>query len=177
MKRGLILYGPPAAGKDTITRELNRVCPHLVHFPRIKVGGGRTSGYRLMSEDELDDLVLTGNVVWLNARYGSTYAIDRPALTELLRVAVPIVHLGQPEGVTAVLDGFRDTSWVVVSLWCPRPIARQRIVSRGTNDLDQRLQAWDETPTLAHTDLAIDTSSTSAADAANLIVSHVFHSS
>jgi ATP-dependent 26S proteasome regulatory subunit len=35
---GVILYGPPGAGKDTITAELSRLRPEFTLFQRLKAG-------------------------------------------------------------------------------------------------------------------------------------------
>ncbi|MFD0564440.1 hypothetical protein ACFQ2M_22355 [Kitasatospora saccharophila] len=47
MKTGIILYGPPASGKDTITAALIEQDPRLAQFARLKIGGGRSQGYRM----------------------------------------------------------------------------------------------------------------------------------
>ena len=42
MMLGVILYGPPAAGKDTVTRELTTLEGEVHLFSRVKAGSGRT---------------------------------------------------------------------------------------------------------------------------------------
>lgn len=39
---GVILYGPPGAGKDTVTAELVQQDPSYALFERLKAGPGRT---------------------------------------------------------------------------------------------------------------------------------------
>lgn len=160
MKRGVILYGPPAAGKDTIDAALCDLDSEYRHFNRLKVGPGRTSGYRTTTPDELDALRADGEVIWENERYGATYAVDRRGLTAALQVCSPILHLGQPEAVRAVLDAVPEARWTVAALWCPRPVAARRLMQRGNVDVAERLAVWDATPALPTADLQIDTSIT-----------------
>ena len=161
--QGVILYGPPAVGKDTITRELNHVRSDYVLFPRIKVGSGRQIGYRIVTLDTLESLRLSGDVIWENARYKATYIIDRPELTRRLHTEIPVVHLGQPEGVTAVVNAVPEARWTVVELHCPRSIGIDRIRARATGDTEERIAVWDRTPRLSDPHLSIDTSEMSPA--------------
>ena len=163
---GVILYGPPAVGKDTITRALQDLDPGYRLFPRLKFGAGRTAGYRMVSAADLDEVRQQGNVVWENHRYGSDYVIDRPFLLGQLAECVPVLHVGQPEAVGAVATSVPATRWIVVNLHCSWEIAVARIADRRTGDAPDRERAWRGTPALAGADVDIDTGSTSPAGAA-----------
>jgi guanylate kinase len=163
--QGVIFYGPPAAGKDTVTGALCQLDQRYTQFQRLKVGPGRTAGYRMTTEQHLQELRAAGEVIWENHRYGATYVVDRPQLLALLDVQVPVVHLGQPEAIEAVKSAVPRARWLVVYLWCPRPVAATRIAARGTGDVEARLQAWDETESI-DADLTLNTGAMSAADAA-----------
>ncbi|MGQ0779175.1 MAG: hypothetical protein ACT4NY_32970 [Pseudonocardiales bacterium] len=94
--QGVILYGPPASGKDTVTRALTRMDSVFSHFPRLKVGGGRTAGYQLISPDEVSALRRRGEILYENTRYGNRYLVDRPRLIDVFENGlVPVVPLGQ----------------------------------------------------------------------------------
>lgn len=163
----VILYGPPAAGKDTVTAALP--APYAL-YRRLKVGPGRTAGYRMGTADDLAALHANGQVIYENRRYSSVYVVDGPELDLMLADGlVPVLHLGQPEAVSAITAARPDVHWTVVELWCPRGIAAQRIVGRGTGDITARLAAWDDTQHLAAADLRIDTSEIPPADAARQI--------
>ncbi len=141
---GVILYGPPAAGKDTITAALIRLHPDYVHFPRLKAGTGRTDGYRLTTLIELDQLRDAGQIVYENHRYGNRYAVDRPHLDTLTAAdLIPVVHIGQVAGAHAVLK--YPARWLPVLLWCSRQATEKRVTARGNPDIAARLRAWDET--------------------------------
>ncbi|MEU6135502.1 AAA family ATPase [Nocardioides sp. NPDC047086] len=169
MQRGVILYGPPAAGKDTIDGALRKVSPEYVHFERLKVGPGRTVGYRLADDGALTALREWGGIVWENQRYGATYVVDEPGLLDALTRGVPIIHLGQSAAVEAMRGFDAPVSWTVVELTCPESIALERLRARGSHDLDERIDAWRETPRLPTADVRIDTSETEPEEAARRI--------
>lgn len=157
--QGVILYGPPAAGKDTVTVALQSLNPAYELYRRIKVGPGRTEGYRIASSAELETLRRAGEIIWENERYGATYLVTRSSLHGLLDAgSVPIVHLGQVPAVDAVRTATSDVRWLVVYLWCPRDVAAERLVQRGSADAEARLRAWDDTAGLRSADIRIDTS-------------------
>jgi guanylate kinase len=171
---GIALYGPPASGKDTVTQALTALDARYVHFRRLKVGGGRTDGYRVCTDERLDDLRDQGLIVYENVRYESRYAIDRPALDALLaRGLIPVVHLGQLAGVHALVR--YPAIWLPALLHCRRTTAAQRAQRRGSSDITARLEAWDDTEReLADAQpddfaLRVDTDQTSPAQAAQTI--------
>ncbi|MEU1516270.1 guanylate kinase [Streptomyces sp. NPDC005811] len=174
MKHGVVLYGPPAAGKDTVTRALTRLNCRYALFERLKVGSGKRVGYRMGTAEQLLALESAGDVVYANRRYGNTYAIDRPGLDSVFEAGVPVVHLGQVDGIRALVDGYA-AGWSVVLLWCPREETVRRSAGRGDRDTSARLAAWEATreDLDAHPDmvwdLTVDTSGTSPEEAARLI--------
>jgi guanylate kinase len=144
VRRCLVLYGPPASGKDTITAELSAAWPQYVPFRRLKSGKGNTTGYRMTTPEDIDALTARGDVLYRNDRYRSTYAVDRAELDALCAAGnVPVVHLGQIDGVQAVTA--YPAAWTRVLLWCPRQTTRDRVIARGNTDVEERLGVWDET--------------------------------
>ncbi|MEU1204031.1 kinase [Nocardia sp. NPDC005825] len=158
--RALILYGPPASGKDTITDALIRLSGNYELFRRLKVGGGRTRTYRMTTSERIAELDANDEILWRNSRYDATYVVDRPELSEMLNAnKTPVLHLGQAEAINAIRSSMSEVCWTTVELWCPRPIAEARIRARQTNDTSARLVAWDATERIdpACVDLRIDT--------------------
>lgn len=169
MRRGVILYGPPASGKDTIDGMLREIDPEYVHFSRLKIGPGRSTGYRFATREQLDELRSKGLLVWENHRYGATYAVDMPGLQQVIKTGMPILHLGQAAGVLAVIDRTPMVSWTVAELWCPRPVAMQRLRERDPSDIANRLAAWDDTRRLPGAHIRLNTDVVSPLDGAKQI--------
>ncbi|WP_328667615.1 guanylate kinase [Streptomyces sp. NBC_00322] len=171
MSHGILLYGPPAAGKDTVTVALTRLNARYVPFSRLKVGSGKSAGYRMSTRDQLAELEARGDVIYRNDRYGNTYVVDRPGLGQAMKGGrIPILHLGQVAGIEAVATQ-HPASWATVLLWCSRDATAVRSQGRGDRDTEARLDAWDAT----EQDLAayrqswhlrVDTEVTSPTDAA-----------
>ncbi|UGT63413.1 kinase [Nocardia asteroides] len=168
--QGVLLYGPPASGKDTVTAYLSRTDRRYQLYRRLKVGSGRTESYRMTTAPALDHLAATDQIIWENRRYGSRYAIERSSIELMIRQGqIPVIHAGQPEIILAIQNAFPVTTWITVELTCPRDIALKRIVARDTGDTYARLAAWDATPRLHRADLVLDTSLRSPSESADSI--------
>jgi len=138
------LYGPPAAGKDTVTHALSRIDPSFVLFRRLMVGPGRTTGFRVTDEATVDRMRHDGEIVHENRRYGALFVTDRTALDRLVAVGrVPVVHIGQIDAVAALAR--YPARWTPILLWCSRPVTALRSRARGDLDTEARLRAWAET--------------------------------
>ncbi|MER5465551.1 guanylate kinase [Streptomyces sp. NPDC002668] len=173
-KQGVILYGPPASGKDTVTQALVELDPRYGQFARLKVGTGKRAGYRMGTIEQLQQLEASGDVVYMNSRYGNTYVLDRPGLDDTFAVGVPVVHLGQISGIRALLEGY-PADWALVLLWCAQVVTAKRSAGRGDTDTRARLSAWEATredmdahPEMAW-DLTVETVTTKPHEAARLI--------
>lgn len=156
--RGLVLFGPPASGKDTVTAALAALDPAHVHFRPLKAGPGRISGYRMSTPGELDQLRERGEVVWTTRRYDAQYVVDAPELRALLdRGRVPVLHLAERGALDELAAQFPDVAWHVVALSCPREVAEQRIHARATGDAAARLAAYDAFHEPERVDQRVDT--------------------
>ena len=143
-RQGVVLYGPPAVGKDTVTAVLSKIDDRYAQFQRLKIGSGKTLGYRMGTPKQLAQLRDVGDVVYENSRYGNTYLIDRLGLDAAVAAGVPVVHLGQVAGVHALVTGY-PAVWTTVLLWCSREVTAERSEQRGDADTPARLAAWDAT--------------------------------
>ncbi|MFF9073245.1 guanylate kinase [Streptomyces sp. NPDC014735] len=142
----VVLYGPPTAGKDTVTAALCSADPRFQLVAKLKHGTGRSDGYRFVTADELEDLRRRGRIVVETPRYGNVYAVDHLSLTQPQEQGlVPVTHIGNVTDMRTLLDRTRATSWLRVLLWVPRNVCKERSGERGDNDTPKRLAAWDET--------------------------------
>ncbi|WP_405769893.1 guanylate kinase [Streptomyces sp. NBC_01538] len=175
MRQGILLYGPPAAGKDTITAALTELDARYVPFARLKVGAGKSEGYRMGTAEHLSGLETRGDVIYRNERYGNIYVVDRPGLDQAMEGGrTPVVHLGQMAGMEQVTALF-PAHWVRVLLWCSKETTAQRSPQRGDTDTAARLAAWDATQAdlaahpRAQWELRVDTDATAPRQAAQRI--------
>ncbi|MFB6713317.1 guanylate kinase [Streptomyces sp. NPDC056358] len=142
----VVLYGPPTAGKDTVTAALCSADPRFQLVTKLKFGTGRSAGYRFVTTEELDDLRRRGRIVVETPRYGNIYAVDQLSLTQPQEQGlVPITHIGNVTDMRTLLNRTRATSWLRVLLWVPRNACKERSGERGDTDTPKRLAAWDET--------------------------------
>jgi guanylate kinase len=167
---GVILYGPPASGKDTVTEALAARDESFVLYERLKVGPGRTAGYRMATEQQITAMRSAGDIAWENSRYGARYVIDAPSLRNALESNIPVVHLGQAEAVAAIQAATAPARWLVVELWCPWDVAERRIADRHTGDDEARRRAFAATERLTAPNVSIDTSQNNPAESARTII-------
>ncbi|MFF2074615.1 guanylate kinase [Kitasatospora sp. NPDC058162] len=156
-----------------MTRALQEVGDYQL-FSRLKVGAGKSEGYRMGTPGQLAELESAGDVIYQNCRYGNTYVIDRPGMDAAFGAGTPVVHLGQIDGIAALVRGY-PADWAVVLLWCGREVTAARSASRGDQDTEARLSAWDATQAdvEAHPDqvwdLSVDTSAVDPVETARLV--------
>lgn len=141
---GVVLYGPPASGKSAVTAELGALDSRFTLFERLRASQTPKPGYRNITAAEADALVAQGQVLYENSRYGNRYIVDRGEVRRLTSAGlVPVLHLGQIEGIRAVM--LRSGQWLTVRLLCARETTLKRSHERGDSDVLQRLAAWDQT--------------------------------
>lgn len=135
--RGIVLFGPPASGKDVVTAAMHALDRRICHFRKLKVGTGRSQGYRIVSPSQVDDLLRRGLVVSRVRRYGNEYVVDQTELESLQGSGcIPVIH-------TADLDELERLSqqagWRSFCLWASLRVTRQRLSERGDRDTAARL--------------------------------------
>ncbi|WP_261809009.1 guanylate kinase [Nonomuraea sp. C10] len=138
----MVLYGPPASGKSTLTAALTSLDPRFVLLRKLKAGTRNGDEYEFVSFERLAELRTAGRLLVESHRYGNAYAVDRHQVERIaMAKQVPVVHMGSIPDIRRLLD---SGPWLLVLLWVPREVCEQRSRQRGDNDTVQRLRAWDE---------------------------------
>src|SRR5699024_12816878 len=125
---GVVLYGPPASGKDATTAELGK---SFVLVPRLKSGPGRTSGYHMVTDADLAKRrAVPGELLWETQRYSARYMLTRSDVLHAADSASPVVHVGPTAAARAVTSAVPDAGWIVADRRCSRDAAAARIAAR-----------------------------------------------
>jgi guanylate kinase len=140
---GVVLYGPPASGKSTVTAALTALDPRFVLLRKLKAGTWRGGEYEFVSFEHLAELRAARRLLVETHRYGNAYAVDRHQVQQITDAGqVPIVHMGNIPDVRRLIT---VEPWLPVMLWVSREMCERRSQRRGDSDTAQRLRAWDET--------------------------------
>ena len=134
----LVLFGSPAAGKDTVTGLLEDIGRFSL-ARRYKMGTGRTKGYVPVLKPEYDQLHQSGMVVSEVERYGNRYlltSLELRRISESDRIAV--VHTASVDEYESLPD-----EWGRVLLLASREATIARLIARGDTDFVERLELYD----------------------------------
>lgn len=144
MNEAIILLGPPASGKDTITRALNDLHPRYELFRKLKAGGGRYDGYRTASEEEMRQLSGSSRLLNTIVRYGNRYAVDQDELCRMLAEGlIPVIHVGRLRDLNELqLRLLQIAETLPVLLWASRSVVEHRLRHRHDAQFSARMNAW-----------------------------------
>lgn len=151
----LVLAGPPAVGKDTLTLKLEKLYSKFILFDKLKTGGGRRKTYRRISSEEFTRMSAAGSMVSEVRQHGSCYGVDREHLQALINADfVPVIHTAHESEWKALSahDGF-----VGIILWAAPDVAHKRLLDRdGKNSatMAERLELWKYWTELRRNDFA-----------------------
>jgi len=176
----VIIFGSPAAGKDAITTAVAGQNPRFRLFRKLKVGGGRTDGYRIGTHADANALKGSGAVLSEVHRYGCRYIVDGAELAALFRAGfIPIIHTADTDEFSTLTH----TPWfrgVGIHLHTTREEAIRRLTRRDPDDVPGRLDVWDRVEatlrrTPIHPEMAWDTTQTPVEESAKLVIDTVEH--
>lgn len=140
---GLVLYGPPTAGKDTIGAALRRLDDRFRPVPKVKSGTGRSAGYRMVDAGVFENMRVSGRLAGVSERYGNRYGVDRHDVRQIVDAGChPVVHSGRLTDMERLVTELGGT-WLAVLLWCDRDTTTRRSLERGDTDSPARLAVWE----------------------------------
>lgn len=140
----VVLLGGPAVGKDTITESLRGLHLEYRLFRKIKIGSGRSAGYRVQNQDALDGLRDAGLIISEVLRYGNSYVIDSPTLSDMWdRGYIPVVHTASVVEAQKLVN-LDHPKVSVLFLTCPESDVRSRLTGRGGSNIEERIKVGRE---------------------------------
>jgi guanylate kinase len=179
----LLLYGPPASGKTSITRLLHELDSTVTLFPTYKIGNGSCEDYRFTTEAHYLSLKQAKQIVFANRRYNNKYFVDLPTLTKLQAADKKVVlHIGGVSKMSFLrLRKALPEKWLFVELQNSLEVCKKRTVRRGDEDVAKRLATWERMAQFAghHPDyvrcfdLTINTDIITPQEAAQQIYKHL----
>ena len=151
-KKIILLCGPPASGKDTITTLLARKNNIFRHFRKHRVpprenGKNNPPSYIRVSIDEYLTMIRDNEFVQFHQRYGRFYGVSRKTLEKHLRDGqIPIIHTGKVYDLMELDASFGNNSAKIL-LWESKENIRERLKLRHPGDpreIQRRLQSYDD---------------------------------
>jgi len=142
----LLLSGPPASGKDTVSHELINRNNRFVLFKKHRAGGETNSGYIDISTAQFKEMEAQNKFIQSHLRYGRLYGVSRDGIEKTLAYGkIPIIHTGRIENLVKLKDVFGQKC-IAIHLWEHRDILAERIRKRHNNaeEISARITALDE---------------------------------
>ncbi|MDF5758980.1 AAA family ATPase [Spongiactinospora sp. TRM90649] len=135
---GIILCGPPASGKSTVTGALHELDPRFVLARSLVVGDDHADDHDQVTHEQVERLRAAGRIIADTRRDGNRYVIDRHPIEHIAQAGlVPVVHVGSSrdvEGLSVMGE------WVRVLLVTPPEIRRERLRRRADDAGGPRLR-------------------------------------
>lgn len=147
-KQIIVFSGMPAAGKDTITKELCRDS-RFVALKKHRSYNDETEkkdSYENISTEDFEAMINDGEFVQYHSRYGRKYGISGKALESILREGrIPIIHIGRIENFYAFKRKIDQLSVeydmkcriIHILLWEEIEVLEKRICKRESNPTEQ----------------------------------------
>ncbi len=146
----ILLSGPPASGKDSLTEALHGIDPKFVHFRKHRAGSGGQPGaaYIDISVSQFERMAQQNRFAQWHDRYGRYYGVAVEELDRTLSTAkIPIIHVGKYQNLLALRQHPLLRPALSILLLCSRAAAGVRLENRHAGQLGEveaRLAAFDQ---------------------------------
>jgi guanylate kinase len=123
--RGILIAGPPASGKRTLTFALTSMRRSYAPFRALSAALHPTIAAERSTERHLDELKAWAQVFHEFTEDGMRYVFDHGRLNKLREHGrIPVATVCDTAGMLAFEREADD--WLPILLWCPREVAEQR---------------------------------------------------
>ncbi len=147
----ILLCGPPASGKDSITEAICKIDEGFYHFKKHRAINGKTymhrNNYIDITKDEFKKMIENDEFIQYHERYNRYYGISKKAMADgISKNLNMIIHTGRIENLQELKKKINENT-ISILLWAPMDILRQRLVKRhhnNENEISRRLIAAQE---------------------------------
>ncbi len=151
MKSIILLCGPPASGKDSITEAVCNIDKSFCHFKKHRAINKNANmdrnNYINISKDEFEKMIKNGDFIQYHKRYDRYYGISKQALADGISKNLNIIiHTGRIENLQELKKKI-NVNTISILLWAPIYLLRQRLQKRhpnNENEISRRLIAAQE---------------------------------
>ncbi len=140
----VLLYGPPASGKDTITQLLQNRNNIFFHFKKHKVYPGDQQiqtknqlSYFHISMNRFLNMIANGEFLQFHWRYKSFYGVSKVLMDDSLSNGkIPIVHVGKIYDLLELTDVL-EAKLIIILVWETLDVISKRLKFRHKGDNDE----------------------------------------
>ena len=150
-KKIILLCGPPASGKDTLTELLKKRNNIFCHFKKHRVSNqvdksGNLKTYFKISLNEFLQRVGKDEFVQFHKRYERFYGVSKKVLDNSLQYGkIPILHVGKIYDLME-LEDVLNADAAKILIWETKDVINDRLVLRHHGDYKEiqlRLKSYD----------------------------------
>ena len=139
----VLLCGPPASGKNTITDYLTASDKKICHFMKHKISVKsikikQTSEYIYVDRTRFIELISSGSLIQFHKRYNQFYGVSLKLIEENCRAdKISIIHTGRIDDLLE-LDFELSPNYKILKilLWAKKDILFKRLESRHSTNHD-----------------------------------------
>lgn len=151
-KKIILLCGPPASGKDTLTELLKKRNNIFCYFKKHRVANQvdrsrNLTTYFQISLKEFQQTIGKDEFIQFHKRYERFYGVSRKVLNNYLQCdKIPIIHVGKIYDLME-LEAALEANVAKILIWETKDVIRERLMLRHHGDYKEihlRLKSYDD---------------------------------